>query len=92
MWPPGSNRPTVRLLLACLMAATLASARATEGYVASVQPLATQAGLDALKAGGNASRGGSGAPGSVVRSGFVTSLMCSIASYNCSTAHAGVVD
>lgn len=36
------------------MAASLAPARATEGYVASVQPLATQAGLDALKAGGNA--------------------------------------
>ena len=36
------------------MAASLASARATEGYVASVQPLATQAGLDALRAGGNA--------------------------------------
>jgi len=36
------------------MAAALASARATEGYVASVQPLATRAGLDALQAGGNA--------------------------------------
>ena len=32
----------------------MASVRATEGFVASVQPLATQAGLDALKAGGNA--------------------------------------
>jgi gamma-glutamyltranspeptidase/glutathione hydrolase len=36
------------------MAASMASVRATEGFVASVQPLATQAGLDALKAGGNA--------------------------------------
>ncbi len=36
------------------MAVTLASARASEGFVASVQPLATQAGLDVLKAGGNA--------------------------------------
>jgi gamma-glutamyltranspeptidase/glutathione hydrolase len=36
------------------MAATIASAQAAEGFVASVQPLATQAGLDALKAGGNA--------------------------------------
>ena len=36
------------------MAASIVSVRATEGFVASVQPLATQAGLDALKAGGNA--------------------------------------
>jgi len=36
------------------MAASIASVRATEGFVASVQPLATQAGLEALKAGGNA--------------------------------------
>ena len=44
----------MRLYIPIVMAATLATARATEGYVASVQPLATQAGLDALKAGGNA--------------------------------------
>jgi gamma-glutamyltranspeptidase/glutathione hydrolase len=36
------------------MAASIVSARATEGFVTSAQPLATQAGLDALEAGGNA--------------------------------------
>ena len=54
MSPLASDFPAVRLLFVLLMAATLASARATEGYVASVQPLATQAGLEALRAGGNA--------------------------------------
>jgi len=44
----------VRFLFPFLMAASIVSVRATEGFVASVQPLATQAGLDALKAGGNA--------------------------------------
>jgi len=36
------------------MAASIVSARATEGFVTSAQPLSTQAGLDALEAGGNA--------------------------------------
>ena len=36
------------------MAVTLATARAAEGFVTSVQPLATQAGLEALQSGGNA--------------------------------------
>ena len=54
MWPLVSNFPAVRLLLPFLMAASMGSVRATEGFVASVQPLATQAGLDALKNGGNA--------------------------------------
>jgi len=36
------------------MSASLATVRATDGFVVSVQPLATQAGLDVLKAGGNA--------------------------------------
>ena len=54
MWPLVSNFPAVRLLLPFLMAAAIGSVRATEGFVASVQPLATQAGLDALKNGGNA--------------------------------------
>jgi gamma-glutamyltranspeptidase/glutathione hydrolase len=36
------------------MVGPLSSLHATEGFVASVQPLATQAGLDALRAGGNA--------------------------------------
>jgi gamma-glutamyltranspeptidase/glutathione hydrolase len=54
MSPPGSNPFAVRLLLLSLMVASIGSVRATEGFVASVQPLATQAGLDALKAGGNA--------------------------------------
>jgi len=36
------------------MVGSLSSLHATEGFVASVQPLATQAGLDALRAGGNA--------------------------------------
>jgi gamma-glutamyltranspeptidase/glutathione hydrolase len=36
------------------MVVSLSSLHATEGFVASVQPLATQAGLDALRAGGNA--------------------------------------
>ena len=36
------------------MVGSFSSLHATEGFVASVQPLATQAGLDALRAGGNA--------------------------------------
>ncbi len=36
------------------MVGSLSSLQATEGFVTSVQPLATQAGLDALRAGGNA--------------------------------------
>ena len=54
MWLLGSSRAAVRLLLPFLMAASISSVRATEGFVASVQPLATEAGLEALKAGGNA--------------------------------------
>ena len=54
MWPLGSSPSAVRLLLLILMAASIVSARATEGFVTSAQPLATQAGLDALQAGGNA--------------------------------------
>jgi len=54
MWPPGSSPSAVRLLLLGLMAASIVSARATEGFVTSAQPLSTQAGLDALEAGGNA--------------------------------------
>ena len=54
MWPLGSNPSAVRLLLLGLMVASIVSVRATEGFVASVQPLATQAGLDTLRAGGNA--------------------------------------
>ena len=46
--------PAVRALLLSLMVGSLSSLHATEGFVASVQPLATQAGLDALRAGGNA--------------------------------------
>ena len=46
--------PAVRSLLLSLMFGSLSSLQATEGFVASVQPLATQAGLDALRAGGNA--------------------------------------
>ena len=44
----------VRALFLSLMVGSLSSLYATEGFVASVQPLATQAGLDALRAGGNA--------------------------------------
>jgi len=36
------------------MVGSLSTLHATEGFVASVQPLATQAGLDTLRAGGNA--------------------------------------
>jgi len=46
--------PAVRALFLSLMVGSLSSLHATEGFVASVQPLATQAGLDALRAGGNA--------------------------------------
>jgi len=46
--------PAVRTLFLSLMVGSLSSLHATEGFVASVQPLATQAGLDALRAGGNA--------------------------------------
>jgi len=46
--------PAVRALLLSLMVGSLSSLHGTEGFVASVQPLATQAGLDALRAGGNA--------------------------------------
>ena len=46
--------PAVRALFLSLMVVSLSSLHATEGFVASVQPLATQAGLDALRAGGNA--------------------------------------
>jgi len=54
MWPPASSSPAVRFLFSLLMAVTLATARAAEGFVTSVQPLATQAGLEALQSGGNA--------------------------------------
>ncbi len=46
--------PSVRALFLSLMVGPLSSLHATEGFVTSVQPLATQAGLDALRAGGNA--------------------------------------
>jgi gamma-glutamyltranspeptidase/glutathione hydrolase len=46
--------PAVRTLFLSLMVGSLSSLQATEGFVTSVQPLATQAGLDALRAGGNA--------------------------------------
>ena len=48
--------PAVRALslFLSLVVGSLSSLYSTEGFVASVQPLATQAGLDALRAGGNA--------------------------------------
>ena len=46
--------PAVRALFLSLMVVSFSSLHATDGFVTSVQPLATQAGLDALRAGGNA--------------------------------------
>src|SRR6266404_1569576 len=52
-----ARMPLFRTILACVLLLTStggASAQATHGMVASVHPLATDAGLNVLKQGGNA--------------------------------------
>ena len=51
---PDSMTPTVPIMLLTLAAAGTVSAEATHGMVATVHPVATEAGLRVLKDGGNA--------------------------------------